>query len=238
ASGNSYQTVTFHAPQIGSASPVTLTSAASNLPSPVAPGSLASAWGSQLAGSSGASVTVTDQAGTARQAAGSYASPSQVNFRIPPGTAAGDATIAITSGGTVTTVPARIAAVAPGIFQLNSTALAAALVVRVKADQSQSFENVYQLGAGNTVAPSPIDLGTGTVYLSLFATGLQSAQSAAVTVGGQNIPVLYTGAQGTYDGLDQINAGPVPRSLAGSGRVTVVVTAGGQTANPVELAIK
>ena len=238
ASGNSYQTVTFHAPQIGSASPVTLTSAASNLPGPVAPGSLASAWGSQLAGSSGANVTVTDQAGTARQAAVSYTSPSQVNFRIPPGTAAGDATIAITSGSTLTTVPARIAAVAPGIFQLNATALAAALVVRVKADQSQSFENVYQLGAGNTVTPSPIDLGTGTVYLSLFATGLQSAQSAAVTVGGQNIPVLYTGAQGTYDGLDQINAGPLPRSLAGSGRVTVVVTAGGQTANPVELAIK
>ena len=238
ASGNSYQSVTFHPPQIGSAPPVTLTSTASNLPGPVAPGSLASVWGSQLAGSSSAAVVVTDAGGTARPATVSYASSSQVNFRVPPGTAAGSAAISISSGGTVTTVPAKIAAVSPGIFQLNTSALAAALVVRVKPDQSQSFENVYQLGANNTVVPAPIDLAGSAAYLSLFATGLQSARSVSVTVGGQNIPVLYAGIQGTYDGLDQVNAGPLPRSLAGSGRVTVILTADGQTANPVELAIK
>ncbi|HEV3261782.1 MAG TPA: hypothetical protein VG013_33340 [Gemmataceae bacterium] len=76
------------------------------------------------------------------------------------------------------------------------------------------------------------------MYLSQFGTGLQNAKSVAVTVGGQSVPVLYAGVQGTYDGLDQINVGPVPRSLIGSGKANIVLTADGQTANPVELAIK
>jgi uncharacterized protein (TIGR03437 family) len=102
------------------------------------------------------------------------------------------------------------------------------------------LEAVYQVGAGNVVQPLPIDLGPATdaVYLSLFATGLENAKSVVVSVGGQTVPVLYAGIQGTYDGLDQVNVGPVPRSLAGSGRVNIVLTADGQTANPVELAIK
>lgn len=133
-----------------------------------------------------------------------------------------------------------IAGVSPGIFQLNSTALAAAQVVRVKAGQSQVVENVYQVDTRNAVQPLPIDLGPATdaVYLSIFATGLQNARSVAVTVGGQTVPVLYAGVQGAFDGLDQVNVGPVPRSLIGAGRANIVLTADGQTANPVELAIK
>jgi uncharacterized protein (TIGR03437 family) len=241
ASGNSYQAVAFHPPAISSAPSVTLTSGASNLPGPLAAGSFASAWGSQLATSlSGTTVTVTDSAGTGRAAVVSYASPSQVNFRVPPDTASGAASINISSEGTVTTVAAQIAGAAPGIFQMNSSGLAAALVVRIRADQSQSIENVYQLGAGNAVVPVPIDLGptTDKVYLSLFATGLANAKSMAVTVGGQSVPVLYAGAQEIYDGLDQVNVGPVPRSLIGSGNVNIVLVADGQTANPVELAVK
>ena len=240
-SGNTYQEVTFHPPQIGAAPAVTLTSAASYQAGPLAAGSISSAFGSQLgANTAGTAVAVTDRTGTSRPATVMYASPSQVNFRIPPGTASGRASISIMSAGTVTTVAAEIAGVSPGIFQLNSTALAAAQVVRVKADQSQVFENVYQMGAANSVQPLPIDLGpeTDAVYLSLFATGLQNAKSVAVTVGGQPAPVLYVGVQGTYDGLDQVNVGPVPRSLIGRGRVTIVLTADGQTANPVELAIR
>jgi uncharacterized protein (TIGR03437 family) len=241
ASGNTYQAVTFHASQIGAAPAVALTSAASYQAGPLAAGSISAAFGSQLGtNTAGTTVAVTDSAGTSRPATVTYASPSQVNFRIPPATAPGRASIGISSGGTVTTADAQIAGVSPGIFQLNSTALAAAQVVRVKGDQSQVFENVYQLGAATTVQPLPIDLGpkTDAVYLSIFATGLQNAKSVAVTVGGQAVPVLYAGAQGTYGGLDQVNVGPVPRSLIGSGRVTIVLTADGQTANPVELAIK
>jgi uncharacterized protein (TIGR03437 family) len=169
-----------------------------------------------------------------------YASPSQVNFRIPPGTASGAASLSIASAGTVTRAAMQIAAVSPGIFQLNGTALAAAQVARVRSGQPTVLEAVYLVGAGNAVLPLPIDLGPATdaVYLTIYATGLQNAKSVAVTVGGQTVPVLYAGVQGTYDGLDQVNLGPVPRSLTGRGRVNIVLTADGETANPVELAIK
>ena len=239
--GNLYQTVTFHPAQIGAAPAVALTSAASGLAGPLAAGSLASAWGSQLAtNTAGTTVSVRDSAGTSRSATVTYASPSQVNFRIPPGTANGAASIGIASAGTVTSVAVQIAGVSPGIFQLNSAGLAAAQVARVKSGQPTVLEAVYQVGGGNAVLPLPIDLGpvTDAVYLTLFATGLQNAQSVAVTVGGQAVPVLYAGVQGTYDGLDQVNVGPVPRSLTGTGKVNIILTADGQTANPVELAIK
>jgi uncharacterized protein (TIGR03437 family) len=57
-------------------------------------------------------------------------------------------------------------------------------------------------------------------------------------VGGQRVTILYAGVQGTYNGLDQINVGPLPRSLSGSGRTNIILTADGQTANPVELAVQ
>ena len=40
-------------------------------------------------------------------------------------------------------------------------------------------------------------------------------------------------AQSQYAGLDQINLGPLPGSLAGAGLVHIVITADGNTANPV-----
>jgi hypothetical protein len=69
-----------------------------------------------------------------------------------------------------------------------------------------------------------VDLSGGAVYLSIFATGVRNAQSVAVTVGGQSVPVTYSGPQGKYAGLDQINVGPLPASLAGRGRVNIVMT--------------
>jgi uncharacterized protein (TIGR03437 family) len=238
----SYLTVTFHPPEIGTRPLVELISSASYLPGPLAAGSLASAWGTQLATSlADTTVTVTDSQGATRAAAASYASPSQVNFRIPPGTAAGAASVVIRSAdGADTTIPAEIAAVAPGIFQLNSQGLAAAEVVRVKPDLSQTIENVYQVGAGDAVLPRPIDFGASTdaIYLALYGTGFANATDVTVTVGGLRVPITYAGIQGTYDGLDQINVGPLPRSLSGSGRVNIILTADGQTANPVELAVQ
>jgi len=239
--GNSYQTVTFHPVSVGSAPPVAATSAASFLAGPLAVGSIATLWGTDLpAGAAGANVTVADANGTSRPAQVFYASPAQINFRIPQGTAPGQATVTVASpAGTSASATAQIASVSPGIFQLNSTALAAAEVVRVQAGQ-QSIEPVYQLDASNNVTPLPIsvDPRNGAVYLSVFGTGFEYAQSVAVTVDAQPVPVLWFGAQGSYAGLDQVNVGPLPASLAGWGRVNIIITADGQTANPVEIYIQ
>jgi uncharacterized protein (TIGR03437 family) len=64
-------------------------------------------------------------------------------------------------------------------------------------------------------------------------------KSVVVTVGGQDVGVLYWGPAGAnLTGVEQVNVGPLPRSLAGARRANIILTADGQTANPVQVAIK
>ena len=183
----------------------------------------------------GATVTVTDSLGTARTSQLFYSSAGQINFLVPAGTAPGKATVKVSAGTNSFTTTANIAAVNPGIFVLNSGSLGAANVLRVSASGTQSFDTVYQLDAGNNVVPKPISFGTDQVYVQFFGTGMKNAQKATVTIGGQTIPVLYAGAQGTLAGLDQINAGPLPASLAGQGKLKVTVNVDGVVANTTYL---
>jgi uncharacterized protein (TIGR03437 family) len=60
---------------------------------------------------------------------------------------------------------------------------------------------------------------SGTVYVTLYGTGIQSAQKVQVSVAGQSVPVLYSGAQGQYQGLDQIDI-TLPSSLTGAGEAS------------------
>jgi uncharacterized protein (TIGR03437 family) len=55
---------------------------------------------------------------------------------------------------------------------------------------------------------------------------------------GVSVPVVYFGAQGSYPGMDQINLGPLPASLAGAGLVNLVITADGQAANTVTVSLQ
>jgi uncharacterized protein (TIGR03437 family) len=92
----------------------------------------------------------------------------------------------------------------------------------------------------NTFAPNPIHLGTpgDQVYLVLYGTGLRHAGGLTATINGVSVPVSYFGAQGSDEGLDQVNLGPLPASLAGAGVVNIAITADGQPANPVTIAIQ
>ena len=188
----------------------------------------------------GASVALRDAAGTTSAASLYYVSPSQINLVVPGAASAGPATMTIASVGSApVSFATTIASVAPGIFQLNAnTALANANVVRVQGDQ-QSVEPVYQLDSAGNVIAHPIDLGPAgdSVYLSLLATGLQNARNPTATIGGLSAPVLYSGPQGSWTGVDQVNIGPLPRSLAGRGRVNIIVAADGRTANPVQVVV-
>jgi uncharacterized protein (TIGR03437 family) len=212
-SSGGVQTATFSAPPAPAASPIAVVSAASFLPGPLAPGSIASAFGAQLAGN----VSVRDAAGVTRPAQVFYASPLQVNFLIPPETPPGPAAVLIGPAS----APVAIAAVAPGLFQ--SEGWLAATIQRGSA-----YEPLTSAG----VAPGE------DVYLALYATGIRHARQVQATLGGRNLPVLYAGPQGGFTGLDQVNIGPLPRSLAARGALTLVVTADGQTANPVELVMR
>ena len=232
----------------------TIVSSANPAATAVAPGSLASAYGTDLASSvagstslplptsfGGTSVSIVDSSGAMTAAPLLYVSPTQVNFEVPPGVATGAAQVTITSGdGTVSVSNVQIAPVAPGLFELNSNGLAAAYVILYHADESQTVEQVYTLNAGAVVA-SPVSLGSSTdqAYLVLFGTGLEAAGTSGVTVlaGGTAVPTKYAGSQGGFVGLDQVNV-VLPQSLAGKGSVTIQLIANGLAANAVNIAIQ
>jgi uncharacterized protein (TIGR03437 family) len=220
----------------------------------IAPGSLASAFGADLATSTpgstslplpvtdqGTSVSILDAAGKTTAAPLVYVSPKQVNFYVPTGIATGSATVTVTSGdGTLSAATVQIAPVAPGVFELNTAALAAADVY-LYSGGTATLENVYSVNSAGALVANPISLGSGTeqAYLVLYGTGFEAAGTAGVTVtvDGVAASVAYAGPQGTFTGLDQANV-LLPASLAGKGNVTVQLTANGTAANPVNITIQ
>jgi uncharacterized protein (TIGR03437 family) len=122
----------------------------------------------------------------------------------------------------------QIAAVAPGLFTLNSAGLAAAIVTAVGPGNVQTFPPVT----------APINVSSGQVYLSLYGTGIRGAGSnVSVTIKGLNVPVAYAGPQNQIAGLDQVNV-LLPATLAGSGTVSIALTAGSMAANVVHVVIQ
>ncbi len=239
--------------------PVACVSAASYSASGIAAEAIIAAFGSSLATATlaastsplptalaGTTVRIKDSAGTERPALLFFVSPTQVNFLVPPGTAPGSATVTITSGdGSVSGETAQIAAVAPGLFAANANGqgVAAAVVLRAKADGSQTYEPVTRFDpAQNRFVAAPIDLGppTDQVFLILYGTGIRhrgSISTATSQIGGADAQVLYAGAQGGFVGLDQVNL-RVPRSLIGRGEVDITLTVDGKIANTVKASIK
>ena len=177
----------------------------------------------------GTTVTVIDSTGAALPATISYASPKQVNYRVPPNAATGLATVRITAAGV--TVPGAINLVPtyPGLFKTNLENQAAAQIARL-IDGQVSYE----------IVTGPITIGPAAqqTTLILYATGLTGGlQDVTATIAGLPIAVAYAGPQGTYAGLDQINL-PLPASLIGKGKVDVIITAAGKPSNPVNLVIR
>jgi uncharacterized protein (TIGR03437 family) len=242
-----------------SVGPLVNVSAASYASDSVAAESIVTALGSDLATDTeaaaslplpttlaGTTVKAVDSAGAERPADLYYVSPAQVNYLMPAGTALGPATVIVTNGvGMSFTAFVEIAAVAPGLFsaQGDGQGLAAANVLRVKADGSQSYEPVARFDAAQSRwVAIPIDLGAETdqVYLLLYGTGIRNRRSVgSVTVSffPTAAQVTYAGPQGQYPGLDQVNV-LLPRSLRGRGDAAITLTVEGKTANTVGVNIR
>jgi len=193
-----------------------------------------------------ASVKIKDSAGVERLSPLFFVSPGQINHLIPPGTAPGAALVTVTNGANnVATGTAMITATTPGLFSADSSGqgLAAAVVLRVRPDNSRGFEPMVRFdSAQNKFVAIPIDLSeaAGQAFLLLFGTGLRNHSALAnvnAKIGGENAEVSYAGAQGGFAGLDQMNL-LLPRTLAGRGAVDVVVTVDGRAANTVRISIK
>jgi len=205
-----------------------VTSAASFEQGPQAPGSLVSAFPLFFATfATTASISVKDSSGVTMSAQVSYASPSQLNFLLPSGLAAGAATVTIIAGPETITSKINIQPVYPNLFMGDATAIAAGSIVRVHNGATTT----------SNITAAPIALNGDQVYLTLYGSGLGNATSATATIGGIAATVSYAGAQGSYTGLDQYNI-LIPSSAAGMGKVNIVVTAGGKRSNPVNIAIQ
>jgi len=232
-------------------------SAASYSSTALAPESIVSAFGQGLAtATEGAATTplptklagtvlkVKDSKGIERDAPLFYVSPLQINFLIPAGTATGSASMTVlrSDGSTACTGRLQLDSVAPGFFSANANGrgVAAAQVVRVKADGSQSVEQVARLDAalGRNVSV-PIDPGpeTDQLVLVLYGTGIRGgggAKAVSARMGGKDLEVLFAGPQGDFVGLDQVNL-RLPRSLAGYGEISILLSVAGKPVNLVSV---
>ena len=232
---------------------------AANFRSPLARESISAVFGTDLAvvtqpngggtlptNLGGTQINVTDSAGTSRAASLFFVSPTQANYLIPAGTAAGTATVTIINwNGALSRGTVQINPVAPGLFTANSSGrgVPAAVAERILANGSRSTVPVAAFDqTQNQFVPVPIDLGTAAdqVFLAAFGTGFRfrSALTAVTaTIGGTPAEVSFAGAQGDFVGLDQANI-RIPFSLAGRGEVDVVLTVDGAQANTVRINIK
>ena len=226
-----------------------------------APGELVAGYGSGLATTTagatslplqttlgGAQVQLTDSAGNVSLAPLLYVSSGQINYQVPSsGVAAGLVNVAVLNGTTtVSTGVLEVGSIAPAIFTANSTGsgVPAAQIQRVHSDGTYDYEDVFTYDSSSSqFVPSPIAFNGDSLYLLLYGTGfdLATASGTTVSITGPvlitNTTVSFSGAQGQYAGLDQIVA-QLPGSLAGSGTVTVNVTVGSSTANPVTIAFQ
>ena len=234
-------------------------SAASFTASSIAAESIVAAFGSglstrtELGGTvplptvlAGTRVVIRDARGVERLAPLFFVAPSQTNFLIPAGTAAGTATINITADdGTVSSGTVEVSTVAPSLFSANSTGkdVATGFALRITASGAQITAPINRFDSGQSkFVPVPIDLGLATdqVFAVLYGSGFRfngGLSNVSVTVGGAPVTAQYAGPQGGFVGLDQLNL-LLPKSLATRGEVDVVLTVGGKIANALKLNIK
>jgi uncharacterized protein (TIGR03437 family) len=228
-----------------------LISAASGQAGAVAPDSIVSVFGPNLATSTagapsiplptvlaGTSLTFSDGSGSTWAASLYFVCPSQVNAVVPAQLAPGPATFQIANS----TGAATLAAVAPGLFSANNNGRgpAAAFVSRLLADGTASIEPTVTCATAPGCTNAPIDLSSGQVTLELFGTGIRGRTSLAevrVSVGGVLVTPAYAGPQPQYAGMDQVNIA-LPKTLAGRGELNIDLAVAGRRANLVTINAK
>lgn len=217
-------------PTATAASVVTL-NAASLASGAVAPGSIVSIFGANLAASTASAPDAANPpqtlAGVQVNVGGSaaslfFVSPFQINAVLAATTPAGNQAVTITSSaGTQTGALTVDPNATPGLFSTLGTGSGDGAILNALTFKGGAFSTVT---SGNPT------------FLALFATGLNLTVTPTVTVGGMPATVTFSGKAPCCVGLDQINI-QLPSTLAGAGRVPVVVQSGTQISNVVEIVI-
>jgi uncharacterized protein (TIGR03437 family) len=245
-----------HTYEIPAVTPLAIASAASYSTEAVAPESIAATFGAGLATGiseaaqrplptslGGVAVTVRDSTGVERPAPLFFVSPTQVNLQLPAETAPGVALVeSFVDGRIVSRGTIRISPVSPAIFTADSSGRGYPIgaILRYRADQLVAVEPVVDYDpARKLFVGRPIDPGSGDdiLFLVLYGTGFRrhtGLSSISARLGGVDAQVVYSGPQGHYIGLDQLNL-RIPREVAGRGEVDLVVSFGSSAVNPVRI---
>lgn len=204
---------------------------------PLAPGSLASAFGSFGAGTADAtSLPLPRELGSLQVLVNNQPAPllavrsSQVNFQVPQSTASGRVPVRVLlSGKEVGSGTVTVAPTGPGLFTvLNEDYRPNSESAKARAG---SIVLIYATGTG-TVNPTVAD--------GAAAPGAPLAQTTSVPVvffGSEPGAVLFSGLAPGFVGLWQINV-RLPASNLPSGQVPVFVGIGGLAGNAVPVWIE
>jgi N-acyl-D-amino-acid deacylase len=215
---------------------VMVKNAASLVPGPVAPASLAVADGSGFGEDTGLKLGDADVPLLERRA-------SRLLFVVPAELAPGDAAVAIRTSGADLRGPVRIEPVAPGLFSADRTGqgVALATLALTAEDGTETSTAVYECsedGASCTAKALEIPSGS-TALLKLTATGVRNrAELSALTAKIGDLDVEVVAADAAEEpGRDTITL-RLPAGLAGRGEVDVRVTAGERASNAVKINLR
>ncbi|MDE3166847.1 MAG: hypothetical protein KGN36_13660 [Acidobacteriota bacterium] len=177
-----------------------------------------------------------------------FVSPGQINFQVPLiSTSSGTVSLplTITQGARSTTITVQVRPFSPALFTANaqgtgqaSTVIAGTATLAAPADQYPGarpakpgeYLSIYCTGLGD-VSNRPV-LGAASPSDPLS----QTLTPPAVTIGGVNAPVTFSGLAPGFVGLYQINV-QVPDGIAPGGAVPLTVTIGGVASNTATIAV-
>ncbi len=212
---------------------MTIMNAASLDPSQhIAPGSFASVFGQNLCSQTmtvnwiaagqlpttlgGCSMTVNGAPAMMQ-----YVSPGQINFIMPVGVGAGQATVNVYNGTQMMTGSVMTGAAGPGMFAANGMGMG---------------EGAMLNGTSWQMGPFSTTTNTQPTYVAMYVTGLDLSSTPTVTIGGVPVDVMWFGNAPGYAGLQQINIA-LPAGMAGVGRAPVMVTSNGQNSNVTSMLV-
>jgi uncharacterized protein (TIGR03437 family) len=222
----------------------------------LAPGSIASLYGTNLVGVTaradsapplpftlgGTTLTIPGLAPIALF----YVSPLQINFQVPFNQFFGSTptTLTVTQGELSNTLNITLVPYAPALFTTNSqgTGQAAALVGNSLAAPTGAFPGSRPAQAGETVSVFCTGLGNVTNAPDPGAPALSDPLSHTigtpiVTLGSQRASVTFSGLAPGFVGLYQVNL-QIPLGAPNGSAVPMVMTIGGVTSNTATIAVE
>jgi uncharacterized protein (TIGR03437 family) len=202
-----------------------IVNAASFIPG-ITPGSIATVFGTNLAGASLDTLEVTV---AGRPAQVFYADSGQLNFLVPDGIAASAADVIVkTSAGTSAAGSVPVIRIAPGIFFDTATGFGAVLT-----GGTAQTTNVNPPARGGAIEV----YATGLGQVTTSSSGLQDTVARPdATIGGIPAQVLSSTLAPGFPGLYQVNV-KVPDN-APSGVQPLIISVNGARSNTVKIQIK